>query len=138
VTAQQAAPVNYFHQTTFAITTSRGCLVIAIPPARRALVVRDVRVDVFADPTPGPDNDLVVFGDATCTDTVGDVNPGALGETVLPFDPGLGVAATSGLSARATGGVEAETYVDGYTVAPSSVPAPAAAVTTGRGGPSQG
>jgi hypothetical protein len=123
VTTQLAPPSAYLHTTMFAITSSRGCLVLATSPAGKAMVVRDVRVDVFSDASPGPDQDLVIFGDSTCTTQVADVNPATVGETVLPFDPGLGIPANSGLSARATGSVQAEAYTDAYSVPSASVPA---------------
>jgi hypothetical protein len=133
VNTQLAPPSAYLHTTTFAVTSSRGCLVIATPPAGKAMIVRDARIDVFADPSPGPDEDLLIFGDTTCTSQVGDVNPATVGETVLPFDPGLGIKAGSGLSARANGMVEAEVYTDGYAVASGSVPtAPAAPAAPGK------
>jgi hypothetical protein len=128
VNTQLAPPSAYIHTTTFAITTSRGCLVLATPPTGKAMVVRGVRIDVFSDPSPGPDQDLTIYSDATCTTQVADVNPATVGETVLPFDPGLGIPAKSGLSARATGSVQGEVYTDAYSVSASSVPA--AATTT--------
>jgi hypothetical protein len=129
VNTQLAAPSAYLHTTTFALTSARGCVVLATPPAAKALVVREVRVDVFSDPSPGPNEDITIYGDATCTSQVADVNPATVGETVLPFDPGLGIPAKSGLSARAMGSAEAEAYTDGYTVSSGSVPAAPATAT---------
>jgi hypothetical protein len=135
VTVQIAPPSAYIHTTTFAVTSTRGCLVLATPPAGKAMVVREARVDVFGDPTPGPDQDITIYSDTTCTKQVADVNPGTVGETVLPFDPGLGIPANSGLSARATGAAEAEVYTDAYSVPSGSVPAIAA--TPSKGQPQQ-
>jgi hypothetical protein len=129
VNTELAAPSAYLHSTTFAIVNSRGCLVLTQPPTNKAMIVREVRVDVFADPSPGPDEDLTIYRDSTCTSQVADVNPATVGETVLPFDPGLGIPANSGISARATGSVEAEAYVDAYSVSASSVPATPATAT---------
>ena len=96
------------------------------------MIVREVRVDVFADPSPGPDEDLTIYRDDSCARQVADVNPATVGETVLPFDPGLGIPASSGISARAAGSVEAEAYVDAYSVSSSSVPATPATATQPR------
>jgi hypothetical protein len=132
VNTQLTAPNTYLHTTTFAIVSSRGCLVLATPPSGKAMIVREVRVDVFGDPSPGPDQDLTIYRDNTCTSQVADVNPGTLGETVLPFDPGLGIPANSGISARATGAVEAEAYVDAYSVSSGSVPTTPASASQPR------
>jgi hypothetical protein len=132
VTAQLATPSAYLHVMHFAITSSSGCVVVAQPPTGKAMVVRDVRVDVFGDPTPGPDNDLTVYRDSACTAIVADVNPATVGETVLPFDPGLGIASGSGLAVRASGGVEAEVYMDAYSVPSGQVPAAPVAAHRGR------
>jgi hypothetical protein len=130
VNTELTPPSAYLHRTTFAIVNSRGCLVLARPLAGKAMVVREVRVDVFGDPSPGPDENLVIFNDSTCTNQVADVNPATVGETVLPFDPGLGIRANSGISARATGSVEAEAYVDAYSVPSASVPSTPATPAT--------
>jgi hypothetical protein len=130
VNTELAPPSAYVHSTTFAITSGRGCLLLAQPPAGKALIVREVRVDVFGDPSPGPDEDIVIYSDNSCTNQVADVNPATVGETVLPFDPGLGIPVGSGISARATGSVEAEAYVDGYSVSATSVPAASPATTS--------
>jgi hypothetical protein len=90
------------------------------------MVVREVRIDVFSVTSPGPDRDVLVFRDKTCTSPVADVNPATVGETVMPFDPGLGISANSGLSARLSGAVEAEVYTDAYSVSSGAVPSAAA------------
>jgi hypothetical protein len=126
VTDQLAAPSAYLHSVKFAITSTSGCVAIAQPPANKAMVVREVKVDVFNDPSPGPSQNVEIFSGTGCNTFVGDVNPATVGETVLPFDPGLAVPAGSGLSAAAGGGVQAEAYVDAYQVPASAVPAGAA------------
>jgi hypothetical protein len=126
VTTQLAPPSAYLHSVSFGLTSSRGCVVLTHPPANKAMIVRDVRVDVFSDASPGPSENVEIFRDTTCSQTVADMNPATVGETVLPFDPGLGIPAKSGLSAFAGGAVQAEVYTDGNSVASSAVPATAA------------
>lgn len=136
VNAQVTAPANYFHASTFGISSSSACLVVATPPAGKALVVREVRLDVFADPTPGQANDIAIFRDATCNnanDIVADVNPATIGQIVIPFDPGIGVPSASHLSVVINGSVSAESYVDGYVVPSTAVPA--ASVSSPASGP---
>lgn len=125
VDTQPAAPSAYLHTATFSITQARGCVQVAQPPTSQAMVVGDVRIDVFNVSTTGPDQDIALYGDSTCTTQVGDVNPATVGETTLPFDPGLAIPAGSGMSARALGTVEAEVYTDAFAVPASAVPAAA-------------
>jgi hypothetical protein len=126
VNVQAAPPSSYLHQTGFG-TSSNGCTVVARPPSGKAMIVRDVRVDVYQDPSPGVGQLIAIYSDSTCSTLVGDVNPSTVGETVLPFDPGLGIAASSSLSIVAQGSVAAEVYTDGYSVPPGQVPALATA-----------
>jgi hypothetical protein len=73
---------------------------------------------------------VALYDDTTCSNLVGDVNPPTVGETVLPFDPGLGIASGSGLSMITNGSVAAEVYTDGYAVPPGQVPVAAPASRT--------
>jgi hypothetical protein len=123
VTAQTATPVNYSHAVAFGLVSSRGCVAIATAPTNKALIVREIRVDVFNDPSPGPSQNVQLFAGTACNKFIGDVNPATVGHTVVPFDPGIGIPAGSGLSAAVDGAVQAEAYTDGYLVASSLVPA---------------
>jgi hypothetical protein len=119
---QEAEPNTFFHQTTFHIAGASGCTVIATAPAGRALIVRQVRVNVFADSSPGQGNNVSLYAGGSCStaNEVGDVNPASVGQTIVSFEPGLVIPAGSTMTALALGGVETETFVDGYTV-PSTV-----------------
>jgi len=131
VTSQLAPPSAFVNQATLAVAPSFGCQTIAQPPSGKALIVRDITVDVYADPSPGEAQNVLIYQGTGCTGgSISDVNPATVGVTVLPFDAGLVVPAGSALSAEAEGGVEAETYVDGYSVASSAVPT---ATATARG-----
>jgi hypothetical protein len=125
VTTQLAAPSTYLHFRSF--PTAGHCAVVATPPAGKAMILRDVRIDVYQDPMPGSGQYVSLYSDTVCANLVGDVNPGTVGETVLPFDPGLGVQAGSGLSVLVGGSVGTEVYTDGYAVPPGQVPAAEAA-----------
>jgi hypothetical protein len=129
-TTQIAAPSAYVHR--FGFDNSSTCTVIAQPPTGKAMIVRDVRIDVFQDPSPGISQLVALYDDTTCSDLIGDVNPPTVGETVLPFDPGLGIAAGSGLSMITNGSVAAEVYTDGYSVPSNQVPAAPAGATRTR------
>lgn len=131
VTTQLTAPANYLHSTTFALTSSRGCVTVATPPTGKAMIVREVRVDAFSVTSPGPLENVAIYAGIGCSGSqVADVNPSTVGETVLPFDPGLGIPANSGLSAFVNGSVQAEVYTDGYAVGSTLVPS-SAITTTG-------
>ena len=124
-TTQLAAPSTYLHSRFFPIAGS--CNVVATPPAGKAMIVRDVRIDVYQDPMPGSGQYVSLYSDNTCSSLVGDVNPATVGETVLPLDPGLGIPAGSGLSVLVGGSVGAEVYTDGYAVPSGQGPAAPAA-----------
>jgi hypothetical protein len=126
-TTQLAAPSAYIH--AFGFNNGPSCQAVATPPAGKAMIVRDVRIDVYQDPSPGISQLVALYNDTTCSNLVADVNPATIGETVLPFDPGLGVAAGSALSAITNGSVAAEVYTDGYSVPSNQVPATPAAAT---------
>jgi hypothetical protein len=123
VTTQLATPANFAHPFVINVSSASGCVKIANAPVGQALVVRQVRIDVFLDPTPGANQDIELFQGGSCVTLIGDVNPSSVGQIVVPFDPGVGVPSGSSLSALVTGSVKAETYTDGYLVPSAQVPA---------------
>jgi len=123
-----AAPSAFVHGSVLGMERP-GCVLVFAAPTGKALIVRDVRVDVYGDPTPGSGNTISFYTGTGCASIVADVNPPGVGETVLPFDPGLAIPQGQGLYATTGGNVEAETYADGYTVPATQVPASAVRVT---------
>jgi hypothetical protein len=119
------SPSSWFHAAKFDLASGTGCKVAAEPPAGKALVVRQVRVDTFSDPTPGASQNVTLFlgTSSSCGTTVADVNPATIGQDIITFDPGLGVPAGSTLNVLVGGSVQAEVYTDGYLVPPKQVPA---------------
>ena len=127
VTAQQATPRTYVHAAAFGLDSGVGCHVLATPPNGRALIVREVRLDVLQNTTSS--GEIGIFADTTCqlADLVGDVDLPTIGQTVVPFDPGLGIKAGSAISVKVwpTTSDIAEAFLDGYTVPSSQVPSSA-------------
>jgi len=123
VDTQPAAPSSNLHMVNVALGDPEGCVQIAHPPAGQAMVVREVRIDVFSDPSPGLAQAVALYSAPNCNDLVGDMNPATVGETTIPFDPGLAIPVGSAMSARAFGAVEAEGYTDAFAVPASAVPA---------------
>ena len=121
---QLAAPGALYHATQL-IVDDTACRSVAAAPTGKALILRDMRVNVFSNPSPGSGNAVVFYTDSGCAPQtiVADVNPPSVGLTVVPFDPGFAIASGQGLYAEALGSVEAETYADGYAVAAGQVPA---------------
>ena len=75
----------------------------------KALIVRQVRINTFENPTPGTGNNVILWvGTGGCDQLVGDVNPASIGLDTVTFDPGLGIPAGSKLFAYKQGGVSAE------------------------------
>jgi hypothetical protein len=120
VTSGGVAPNAFYHQST---TILGSCTPIATAPAKKGLVVTDVELNIYADPSPGPGNNVLLSTGAGCTTLVGDVNPASIGETDFSFGPGLALAAGQSLYASQELQVAGETYVNGYTVASSEVTA---------------
>jgi hypothetical protein len=123
VTATPASPATFLQSAAFGLNSGVACTVIATPPSGKAMIVKRVLLDVFNDPSPGSGQRVDIFKGTNCNTVVADVNPPTVGATVIPFDPGLGIPAGSGLSVNIAGSVQAETYTTGYWVGASAVPA---------------
>ncbi len=137
VDSQLASPAHIYHSTSLTVTETSVCLVVAAPPVGRALVVRQLRISVYHNPSPGYGQNIDVFANSDCAagGLVADLNPPGLGQIVVPFDLGVGIPASSAMAVRVYGtSIWSDVYVDGYTVAPNQVPA-AAKITRARGGP---
>jgi hypothetical protein len=121
---QDVAPTTFFHAARFGLVSSNGCVPIALAPSGKALIVRQVRLDITANPSPGPDSiRLSTSPDCGAVGTVfGDVNPQTLGQNTVTFDPGLAIPSGGGLYAEAVGSIAAEAFSDGYTVASAVAP----------------
>jgi hypothetical protein len=117
--ASGPSPKDFFHS---AVILPGGCSTIATPPAGKALIVRQVRIDTYENPTPGTANNVILYvGTGGCDQLVGDVNPASIGLDTITFDPGLGIPAGSKLLAYQQG-VSAEAYTDAYLVKANQVP----------------
>jgi hypothetical protein len=97
------APATKFVSARLDLSGSTGSLVVAAPPAGKALVVKTIQVDTTFDPAPAPGEVTVFFvGASSCSGgrigtSAPTVTPAGLGATVLPFDPGLAVPAGDAL-----------------------------------------
>ena len=122
VPTELAPPSAYVHGTAFDLAGGDGCTELATPPSGKAMIVREVKISVSSDPSPGGAF-VAIYADTSCSTLVADVYPPTIGETTLPFDPGLGIPAKSGLSVVVAGSIQADVYMDGYSVPSGSVPA---------------
>jgi hypothetical protein len=118
----QAPATQFFHKLRPGFNANNGCVVIASPPENTALIVRQIRLDVFVNPSPGNFQNVFLYADTTCSTEIGDVHPPTVGQFTVTFDPGLGIPAGAGISAFVQGSVSVETFTDGYTVPKSAVP----------------
>jgi hypothetical protein len=101
-----------------------ACTPIVAPPSGKALVLTSVHVNVYQNPTPGFANNVLLFAAPGCAGSLVDVvNPAGIGVTALDYGNGLAIPANGGLFATVQGGVRAEVYANGYTVASSQVSA---------------
>jgi len=124
-TANPGAYVN-----TGFVTSTGGVVIVVSPPSGDALIVNTIHIDTQSDPTPGMLAYVSLFietGLACTGNPVGTyeqlVNPGSLGETDVPYSPGLAVPAGDALCAVAQDNLEVNLSVSGYTVPSSEVPA---------------
>ena len=122
VTASQASASNFLRGAAFGITAT-ACRTVLSPPSSKAMIVTEVVIDTFTDPTPGSGQAVGIWlGSGGCQFEVADVNPPTVGPAVVNFTPGLAVPAGASLSVDVRGGIQAEAFAYGYAVSSSSVP----------------
>jgi hypothetical protein len=132
------SPGNFVSAAVLALASNSGCVTLLAPPAGRALVLTQVTVNTYINPTPGVSNLLrVVDGPGCSGPTLATVNPGSVGATVVPFGSGVGIPEGSAVSAFVAGNIQAEAYAYGYTVSSGSVVAKSTATQSSAGGDQQ-
>jgi hypothetical protein len=119
---QEVAPATFFHSGAI-LSSADACVPLATPPAGKALIVRQVRVNVHDIGAVGGNNTIFVYLGEFCNEVVGEVSPNAVGLVAITFDPGLVLPAGGTLSATAFGSPRADVNTDGYIVASSVAPA---------------
>ena len=113
---QEVPPASIFHSGAN-LATAGSCVTIATAPATKAVIVRQVRVDVNAiGAVGGGANSIILFFGAFCNENVGQVSPSSVGLTTITFDPGLVLQPGEALAATAFGSPKAVVNTDGYTV----------------------
>jgi hypothetical protein len=118
---QEVPPATFFHGNPGAIG-SGVCVAVAVPPSGKALVVRQIRVNISSLPSPG-NASVFFYTNSTCTGSeVGSVTPPSVGLSAQTFDPGLAIPSGGVLSAFVDGSLVALVYPDGYSVAASVAP----------------
>src|SRR4051794_26396273 len=126
---QGVTPASFVHGSRSGSAGS-GCQTLAAPPSGKALVAREVKVDVYQNPSPGNGQFVEIFAGTTCSTPIEDVNAPSIGHFIVPFDPGF--ATTSGISFQVGGSVAAELYFDGYLVPAGQVPSSGLLAPVGR------
>jgi hypothetical protein len=129
VTSQQAPPSNLVHIAALQVRNF-ACVVIATPPAGKALIVQQIRLNVFQAPASG--DRILIYANSTCADSgiVSIVSEPAVGQLTVPFAAGTPIPAGSGVSVIVSGTFQVEAFTDGYVVPGAQVPPTAATVTT--------
>ena len=143
----QAGPRSFFYRGVPAdVATFKQ--VIAAPPGR-ALVVTSIAYNVFKATVTGTNHFIgiavsktnntcaQVVIDPTSGLTAANLNPATVGETVIPFQPGLVVPAGRALCAFNFDptNIGAEVYAYGFTIAAAAAPAGASVSRGATGGP---
>jgi hypothetical protein len=131
----EASPLSFVTGTKNleAIPTNTWAPLVA-PSSSHALVITSIAVDTFSVATPGANQNVdfaVSASDASCAALVtpgglgvADINPGSVGETVIPFQPGIVVPANRALCVKNTDNVHlgAEAYAYGYRIPAAAAP----------------
>lgn len=105
--------------------TSTGCVSLYTVPAGDSLILTQLTVDTWVDPTPGASNNVLFFTGTSatkCLNAINDVNPDTFGDTVVPFSPGIVVPAGDDVAAVANGGISTEAFGTGYLVPVADAP----------------
>lgn len=91
----------------------------------RGYVMKQVVFDVYADSAdPGPADFVAVYTDAGCAgQPIAIITPATAGVWSYPLDPGFAIQPGGGLWTKASGQVESNVTVYGYTVPATDVPA---------------
>jgi len=122
---QEVPPANFFHAIlNGGLSTGSGCITTAVPPTGKALIVRQVRLNVTLF---SGGSAILIYPNGNCAagSQIGAVSLNSTGLTVVPFDPGLAIPSGGSLAITIVGGSSstvALAYVDGYTVPASEVP----------------
>lgn len=116
----EASPTSFRELKAFSTT---GCAQLIKVPASDGFIIKSVTIDTWSDPTPGNDNFASVYLGSGCNSSheVILINPGSIGSTTVPFDPGFAVPPNGILTYNVSGNVGADVYVTGYLVPKSDV-----------------
>jgi hypothetical protein len=116
----EASPTSFRELKAFSTT---GCARLIKVPANDGFIVKSVTFDTFDDPTPGGSNFASVYLGAGCNENqeLALVNPGSVGSTTVPLDPGFAVPPNGILTYNVVGNVGADVYVTGYLVPKADV-----------------
>jgi hypothetical protein len=125
----EATPKNFFVDSRNVFAS--GAMVVVAPSAGHALVVTSLAIDTYMDTTPGGLDFLELYishANATCGLHAVDIdvlNPATIGQTVVPFQPGLVVPAGRALcvlDGDATH-LQADVFAYGYLIPAAAAPA---------------
>lgn len=116
---QTAAPSEMFHTKAVEVAASSNCVQLAAPPKGEAIVIQDVRIDVYNDPSPGQ-GQYAGLSDGNCENDIDQVNAGSVGQTNIPFGPGYVTRST--MFVHASGAITFNAYLDGYLIPAKDVP----------------
>jgi hypothetical protein len=94
-----------------------------VPAQSRALIVRQVQIDVAADP-PGQGNFVALYSSTACSGGyIRVVHTAGPGPITVPFDPGYRIRGGSGIAAKIYGAsLTVNISVSGYRVPAAAVP----------------
>jgi hypothetical protein len=120
-----AAFVDYFDTANtgpFRGTASPSCEIL-VPAQSKALIVRQVQIDVATDP-PDQGNFVALYSSTACSSGyIRVVHTSGPGQITVSFDPGYRIRGRSGIAAKVFGAsLSVNIAVSGYRVPAAAVP----------------
>jgi len=118
----EAAPDNYVRNGAGGFISADGCQKIIEPPAGKAMVLKQVNIDVFSNSTPGSSHSAALYVGTGCVSQFARVTPAGIGLEHFPFDPGVAVPSGHAVWVRAFGSVAVATHSFGYSIPAAAAP----------------
>jgi hypothetical protein len=115
-----ASPSNFVAAFKYAPGT---CQPLYKVPKNDGLVLTSVTFNTYTVPSTGGGYYTGLFTNSNCTGGYFlDNDPGAVGETTVPLNPGMALKSGTGIYVESFSGVASEVYINGYLVPAKAVP----------------
>ena len=114
---------------------SSGCYPLILAADNKALVVNDITVETYSNPSPSQFDWVAAWADVACSDLIGYVTPTGTGLSHFQLGPGLAIPAGGGVYVTQQSEVAAFVTAFGYDVPAVAVSAETAAANASQAQP---